>query len=510
MRTDEETLASRPKHAGLPGRADGTVKRVENGVVAERLEAALRAEAAAVAEVDFLRLEREALEAELKGVRQTTRAEGAWRTGFGLGRLARVGAGIEPYEWKDEPQIVGSPIVSGVSAGRARSVPGRSRNEHGVRYGATAAEQDAPAWIAQNQRVERRVEDRRVADRRAFDSGGAESGASENRDWESGDWESGDWERLVREDRVMESRVARASAAAAPHAGDSLLQSRERVASRWFALNGVFEDGNDEHPERGVDRERETKTPVLAVYSLTGGVGKTSLVAAVGRALSGSGEKVLLADTTVPGLLPYYFGAREVRPGVVRTFSPPNGSGDAAIQMVSLHGGGGPCANEGESALACEIRKSGTGAHRVLVDMDHLAGPVILGLADSNLTVLVPLAADMNSVISLQAMESNFEGAKDSDGNAILPFYVLNQFDASSPLQLDVREVLRQKLGERLLPFAIRRAAVVGEALAEGMTVMDYAAGSGAAEDYGRLAEWVRSLSAAATPTLRDLRWSER
>ena len=52
---------------------------------------------------------------------------------------------------------------------------------------------------------------------------------------------------------------------------------------------------------------------------------------------------------------------------------------------------------------------------------------------------------------------------------------MLNQFDASLPLHLDVREVLRRQLGDRLLPFVVRRAPAVSEALAEGMTVVDYA-----------------------------------
>ena len=42
------------------------------------------------------------------------------------------------------------------------------------------------------------------------------------------------------------------------------------------------------------------------------------LVATLGRALSSLGEKVLLADATSHGLLPFYFGASELRPGVVR------------------------------------------------------------------------------------------------------------------------------------------------------------------------------------------------
>ncbi len=77
-------------------------------------------------------------------------------------------------------------------------------------------------------------------------------------------------------------------------------------------------------------------------------------------------------------------------------------------------------------------------------------------------------------------------------------FYLLNQFDASSPLHLDVRAMLQQQLGDRLLPFVLRRSSAVSEALAEGMTVIDYAPGSAVAEDYWDLAGWLRSFAAPA------------
>jgi cellulose biosynthesis protein BcsQ len=92
----------------------------------------------------------------------------------------------------------------------------------------------------------------------------------------------------------------------------------------------------------------------------------------------------------------------------------------------------------------------------------------------------------------------------------VTPYYVLNQFDPSLPLHLDVREVLREQLGDRLLPFALRRAPAVSEALAEGMTVMDYAPNSTVAEDFGSLAGWVKSLAAPAGSGYRGVRWSER
>ena len=131
-------------------------------------------------------------------------------------------------------------------------------------------------------------------------------------------------------------------------------------------------------------------------------------------------------------------------------------------------------------------------------------------MARLNPTVLIPVAPDMNSVISLQAVERLFHGVNDGDGRPLQPFYVLNQFDPSLPLHLDVREVLRRQLGDRLLPFVIRRAPAVSEALAEGMTVIDYAPDSPVAEDYQNVANWLRTVAAPATAGFRNVRWSER
>ncbi|HZY62659.1 MAG TPA: cellulose synthase operon protein YhjQ/BcsQ, partial [Edaphobacter sp.] len=120
-------------------------------------------------------------------------------------------------------------------------------------------------------------------------------------------------------------------APAQPSVADTLQQSRERLASRWYALKSAFESAPEESAPA---RQKEIRTPVLAVFSLAGGVGKTSLVATLGRALSSMGEKVLLTDTSSHGLLPFYFGASELRPGVVRTFTPPSGSTDSPIYLV--------------------------------------------------------------------------------------------------------------------------------------------------------------------------------
>ena len=127
---------------------------------------------------------------------------------------------------------------------------------------------------------------------------------------------------------------------------------------------------------------------------------------------------------------------------------------------------------------------------------------------------MIPVLPDMNSVVSVGAIEGFFRNQTNhpnfAGGKPNLPFYLLNQFDYSLPLHLDVREILREQIGDRLIPFALRRSPSVSEALAEGMTVMDYAPNAVVTEDYANLAGWVRSVSAPAAQSYRGVRWSER
>ncbi len=305
------------------------------------------------------------------------------------------------------------------------------------------------------------------------------------------------------------SRSMQKVASASPVA-DTLQHSRKRIAARWFVLKGIFEHaGQHAQPEALPARQKELRAPILAVFSLAGGVGKTSLVATLGRAFSSLGEKVLLTDMTSHSLLPFYFGASDLRPDVVRTFLPPSESTDAPIYLLNydLDQKGGD--QETQDWLAEELTRNSRGMQRILLDLTGSSGWVARRMARMNAIVLIPVAPDMNSVISLQAVEKFFAGITDADGQQVQPCYLLNQFDAGQSLHLDVREVLRQQLGKRLLPFVICRAPSVSEALAEGMTVIDYAPYAAVSDDYRNIASWLRAISAPATAGLHNLLWNE-
>jgi cellulose biosynthesis protein BcsQ len=178
--------------------------------------------------------------------------------------------------------------------------------------------------------------------------------------------------------------------------------------------------------------------------------------------------------------------------------------------MVTIDPEGLSSEPSSQESLSGEISKFAHGSSRVIVDLATASGATTRRIMRMLPMILVPVVPDMNSVVSVSSIDAFFEHNSNSSGKPSLPYYVLNQFDASLPLHLDVREVLREQLGERLLSFALRRAPAMSEALAEGMTVIDYAPGSTLAEDFVTLAAWVKSLSAPATSSYRGVRWSER
>ena len=327
--------------------------------------------------------------------------------------------------------------------------------------------------------------------------------------------------------RDVVSAAGHAQAPSSAFVDDTLVGSRDRITNRWYALKSVFDPQAVSVEPAPV--QPPARVPALAVFSLAGGVGKTSLIASLGRALSSRGERVLLVDTAPYGLLPFFFGARDQRPGMLRTFNPPVVSSDAPVQLVTLDPEGpapGLAAAEVSTGrkdatqdeqqpvqdwLSQEVSRYSRSVNRVLVDLPSASGATTRRILRLAPTVVVPVLPDMNSVVSVGSIESFFRNnAGPENGKQIMPYYLLNQFDYSLPLHLDVREVLREQIGDRLLPFALRSSPAVSEALAEGMTVIDYAPNSIAAEDYSNLAGWVRSLSAPATQNYRGVRWSER
>jgi cellulose synthase operon protein YhjQ len=275
------------------------------------------------------------------------------------------------------------------------------------------------------------------------------------------------------------------------------------LAPRWYALHSILKPARIETAIEAT-ASGEHVPPSLMVVSVAGGVGKTCLVATLGRALAALGERVMLADTAECGLLPFYYGSRTYSPGVMRTFSPPAPSSaptDTPVQILNLHTS--HPREAGEDHLLEDLLRDGRSAGRILIDVATGRRDLVNRLLGLGSCALIPLLPDMSSVASLPLLQSVL-------AEGMPAFYLLNQFDETVPLHVDVRTLLEEELGDRLLPFVLRRSFAVSEALAEGMTILDYAPQSEVAEDYRSVARWLRTLSAPALRIQASARWSER
>lgn len=310
-------------------------------------------------------------------------------------------------------------------------------------------------------------------------------------------------------DPEQESALADAAIeTGAPFASETSPDHANYDSPRWYVLKGML--GGSMAPQETPAVSPSGEIPVLEVFSLAGGVGKTSLVATLGRALSSRGERVLLVEATSFGPLPYFFGASDCRPGVLRTFRPPAASSDCPIRMTTVDPDALAVETAGQSSLVSDIEGWSRGASRVIVDVATRSAATARALSWMSPIVLVPLMPDINSVLSANSIDAFFQRNVATQGSQPDVYYILNQFDAALPLHQEVCNVLRDRLGDRMLPFALQSTPAVSEALADGMTVIDYAPDSPAAEDFLNLAEWLEEVAAPANMQSRGMRWSER
>jgi len=289
-------------------------------------------------------------------------------------------------------------------------------------------------------------------------------------------------------------------------AGETLLDWREQVALRWPALQALAQELRRNAAAVRMSRRRG---PVVAIISPAGGAGATSLAAMLARSLAKDGERVLLVETAAQGLLPLYFGMARLEPGELRSAAVREDEA-GAVFLFALHLAVGADEKRMQEDAVEALMRAARTCSRIVIDLAPGAEWMVRRLAAVRPMVLAPVAPEMSSVAGLLAMEQTFAAITDDEGRSLLPFYVLNRFDAGLPLHLDIREVLRRELNGRLLSVAVRRSGAVGEALAEGRTVLDYAADSPVARDYRDVARWLEETASASAEAIADAERGER
>ncbi len=248
-------------------------------------------------------------------------------------------------------------------------------------------------------------------------------------------------------------------------------------------------------------QESSGASTAIAVYSLAGGVGKTTITANLGHILCSLGEEVVLVDASESGLLPFYFGSSDLRSGL-RTFVAPGG------HCRPMHVLGTDDITE--TWLNTEVAQVMQLGQRTIFDCGPATMSVLPHLLQMCAVLLVPLLSDLNSFLTVPRIEASIAAMRSQGSRIPLPLYVFNKVDANSPMDQEARNLAIRQIGDRLLPVSIRRSPDIPAAIADRMTVADHAPESAVSHDFMELALQLREIARIRETVQPHGRWSER
>jgi cellulose biosynthesis protein BcsQ len=268
------------------------------------------------------------------------------------------------------------------------------------------------------------------------------------------------------------------------HGDTTLTQAEGRPA-----LLGRLNDLLGANKSAGLDTDIETalRSRTVAFTGLSGGAGATTILATLGAMLSGSGKRILIVDGE-PTVLPLFFGGRSCRSGLM-AFQPRRAGGSMVqILAASERLTAGNQAAE-DAWLWDGLKQLGGDVDKVLLECWPAMGDRSKGWALGAALQVIVITPDPAALVRLPRLLHTLGDRTEDD--ALAPYLLLNKFSPEVSLHVEIRELLSREFGERLLPFSIRRSDSLAEALAAGMTVVEWEPESPVANDFIELVQWL-------------------
>jgi cellulose synthase operon protein YhjQ len=243
--------------------------------------------------------------------------------------------------------------------------------------------------------------------------------------------------------------------------------------------------------------------PSLAVISLAGGVGRTTLTANLATVAARAGHTSLAVDWDPQNLLALHFGLEQPPPEGLAA----NAANALPWQDSALRSSDGavvlpfgkldigqlrdwyPQMARDRGWLASRLAQIDLAGQRSSTTWTFIDTP----RAPSLLTEQAMLAADAVLLVLRAdpgALAQLPEALAMASSRNLLA--VINGFDASRPLQQGVRAALQARLGERLVPHVVHRDEAVPEAWARLASLPEQAPHAQAAHDLHGLLRWLQ------------------
>ncbi len=240
-------------------------------------------------------------------------------------------------------------------------------------------------------------------------------------------------------------------------------------------------------------------SPALAVYSIAGGVGKSTLCAHLARALHDRGERVLLVDANGLGMLPLHFGADDMHTGLRRFRAP--GESQASILVASDESPDGTWLRSNVEPLMQRVS-------RTIFDLSAANDSFLDEALRVCQIMLVPLLPDLSSLLTLIRINGRLKKLEALGLSGPKVQYILNRYDSVNESHRKAKDMILSQIGDDLLTVTLCASDDLGSAFEQRMTVADLAPTSPLTKSYADLARWLREQA----PPLSNpdaARWSE-
>jgi cellulose synthase operon protein YhjQ len=238
----------------------------------------------------------------------------------------------------------------------------------------------------------------------------------------------------------------------------------------------------------------------VALVSLKGGVGRTSLCANLAGSLAQSGRRALAVDLDPQNALGAHFGRGPMPESGIAEGQLEAGRdrrGDALVVPFGMPGDRLPHIEQGMRNDPSWLRRridgaTPAGTEVILLDAPAHRSPWLSGALEMANLVLAVVTADPACYATVPALERLLPAGRS--------FYLVNQYDAASAVRRDVLAALRAACPGRVLPTVVHADEAMRDALGRQRTLVRDGAPSQALGDLGEVAEWVVSKLGGERP----------
>jgi cellulose synthase operon protein YhjQ len=239
---------------------------------------------------------------------------------------------------------------------------------------------------------------------------------------------------------------------------------------------------------------------IIALVSPTGGAGRTSLANAIATQLGMLGRRVTLIQADPVNNMEFQLGFSQSSARGLGHVLLQGDSIDSVLQQAS---GGFQLLPFGQVTVAQQLgidrllmeqpdrlvtllqQDQFSDDSVIIVDLPRWPSPwchAVMALSDLNLVTLIP---DSGAILGIDGLLPHLLEGRGAS------YFLMNRFDSSKVLHLDLWTLCKMKLSHRLLPFYLHEDQALAESIAAGTPLAEYAPRSQLVDDQQKLCNWL-------------------